>query len=65
MAAHIVMSYLLLYDTQRDESYSASMEIFIGKSKSWNNERYTYIKDFSEFKMGSFLAVKGENSIES
>ncbi len=65
MASHIVMSYLLLTDTQRDESYAVSMEIYIGKSKSWNNERFSYIKDFSEFKMGSFLAVKGETSVEA
>ena len=65
MASHIIMSYLLLLDTQRDESYEPSMEIFIGKSKSWNNERFSYINDFSEFKMGSFLSVKSETSIEA
>ncbi|MDD2491138.1 MAG: Acyl-CoA dehydrogenase C-terminal domain-containing protein [Bacteroidales bacterium] len=65
MASHIIMSYLLLLDTQRDESYEPSMEIFIGKSKSWNNERFSYINDFSEFKMGSFLSVKSETSIDA
>ena len=65
MASHIIMSYLLLLDTQRDESYEPSMEIYIGKSKSWNNERFSYINDFSEFKMGSFLSVKSETSIDA
>ena len=58
------MSYLLLIDTQRDESYYASMEIFIDKAKSWNNERFSYVSDFTEYKLGSFLSVKGETSAE-
>lgn len=65
MASHIIMSYLLLGDTQREDSYAASMEIFLDKSKSWNNERFSYIQDFTEFKMGSFLAVKGEKPLEA
>lgn len=65
MASHIFMSYLLLIDTQRDETYGASMEIYIDKSKAWNNERFTYINEFSEFKMGSFLSVKDEKSVEA
>ena len=65
MASHIIMSYLLLIDTQRDESYSASMEIFIDKAKSWNNERFSYVNDFTDYKLGSFLSVKGETSIEA
>ncbi|MEZ7873624.1 MAG: Acyl-CoA dehydrogenase C-terminal domain-containing protein [Bacteroidales bacterium] len=64
MASHIIMSYLLLIDTQRDESYYASMEIFIDKAKSWNNERFSYVSDFTEYKLGSFLSVKGETSAE-
>lgn len=65
MAGHIMMSYLLLIDSQSDESFSASAEIYIGKSKAWNDERYSYLKDFTEYKMSSFLAVKGETVVEA
>ena len=61
MAAHIIMSYLLLSDAQSDDSYAMSAEIFIGKSKSWNDERYSYIKDFSACQLNPFLSIKGEN----
>ena len=65
MAGHIIMSYLLLIDSQSDESYAASAEIFIGKSKAWNDERFSYINNFSECRMNSFLAVKGETVTEA
>lgn len=60
MASHIVMSYLLLIDAQRDSSYDNSLQIFVAKSKSWNDERYTYLKEFSPCQLSSFLAVKEE-----
>jgi alkylation response protein AidB-like acyl-CoA dehydrogenase len=65
MAAHIIMSYLLLSDAQSDDSYAMSAEIYIGKSKSWNDERYSYIKDFSAFQLNHFLSIKGENVSEA
>ena len=61
MAAHIIMSYLLLSDAQSDDSYAMSAEIYTGKSKSWNDERYSYIKDFSACQLNPFLSIKGEN----
>ncbi|OFX80312.1 MAG: acyl-CoA dehydrogenase [Bacteroidetes bacterium GWE2_40_15] len=60
MAAHIIMSYLLIIDSQTDDSFENSAQIFINKSRAWNNERYTYLKDFSPFQLSSFLAVKEE-----
>ncbi len=60
MASHIIMSYLLLIDSQSDPDYAMSAEIYIGKSKSWNDERYSYIKDFSTYHLNHFLAIKGE-----
>ncbi|MCE5320223.1 MAG: Acyl-CoA dehydrogenase C-terminal domain-containing protein [Bacteroidales bacterium] len=65
MAAHIIMSYLLLSDAQSDDSYAMSAEIYIGKSKSWNDERYSYIKDFSACQLNPFLSIKGENVDEA
>lgn len=65
MAAHIIMSYLLLADSQREESFALSAEIFIGKSKAWNDERYSYIKDFTAFRLNPFLAIKSEKVPEA
>lgn len=65
MAAHIVMSYLLLLDAQRDPSFDNSAQIFINRSKSWNDERYSYLKDFSPCQMSSFMAVKEERVVEA
>ena len=65
MAAHIIMSYLLLADSQSEESFALSTEIFIGKAKAWNDERYSYIKDFSAFHLNPFLAIKSEKVQEA
>lgn len=65
MAAHIIMSYLLLGDSQSEESFALSAEIFIGKAKAWNDERYSYIKDFSAFHLNPFLAIKSEKVQEA
>lgn len=61
MASHIIMSYLLLIDAQRDSSFDNTLQIFITKSKSWNDERMTYLKEFSPCQLSSFLAVKEES----
>ncbi len=60
MAAHIIMSYLLLIDAQNDESFEKSAEIFIGKAAAWNDERYSYIKDFTIEDLATFASVKEE-----
>ena len=65
MAAHIIMSYLLLADSQNEESFALSAEIFTGKAKAWNDERYSYIKDFSAFHLNPFLAIKSEKVQEA
>ena len=60
MASHIIMSYLLLIDCQRDSNFENSTRIYIGKAKAWNTERYEYLKSFSTFELGTFMAVKEE-----
>lgn len=65
MAAHIIMSYLLLSDSQSEESFALSAEIFIGKAKAWNDERYSYINGFSAFHLNPFLAIKSEKVQEA
>jgi hypothetical protein len=65
MASHIIMSYLLLIDAQKDSSFDNSAQIYINKSKSWNDERYSYLKEFSPCQLSSFLAVKEEQVPEA
>lgn len=65
MASHIVMSYLLLIDAQTDESFEKSAEIYIGKSAAWNDERYSYIKDFTASDLATFASIKEETVPEA
>ena len=60
MAAHIIMCYLLLTDAQKDASFDNSLQVYVLKTKSWNKERYTYLKSMTECAMNSFIAVKDE-----
>ncbi len=60
MAAHIIISFLLLFDAQRDSSFENSAQIYINLSKSWNDERFSYLINFSECQLASFMAVKEE-----
>ncbi|MGM9775078.1 MAG: acyl-CoA dehydrogenase family protein [Candidatus Egerieousia sp.] len=61
MAAFIIESYLLLNDSMRCANFVDSAEIFTNKSESWNNERYSYIKNSDpETALASFKNVKGD-----
>ncbi len=63
MAAHITMSYLLLSDAQSDSSFENSAQIYITKSKAWNDERYNYLKEFSTLQLSAFQSVKDEVNV--
>lgn len=63
MAAHIVMSYLLLLDSQSEAGFIRSAEIYTHKSEAWNNERYTYIANFKPEDLLPYQAIK-EDQIE-
>ncbi|PKO96896.1 MAG: acyl-CoA dehydrogenase [Bacteroidetes bacterium HGW-Bacteroidetes-7] len=65
MAAHIAMSYLLLNDAQIDSSFDNSAQIYITKAQSWNDERFSYLKNFSPFQLSAFQAVKEEHVKEA
>ena len=54
MAGNIIMSYLLILDTQRDDSFRGSAEIFIKMAKAQNHERYEYIMNSSIDDLGYF-----------
>jgi alkylation response protein AidB-like acyl-CoA dehydrogenase len=54
MAAHIVMSYLLVLDTNRNEKFRASTEVYLKMAKAFNHERFQYISNFSIDDIGYF-----------
>ncbi len=47
MAGNIIMGYLLLIDSKREESYMNSATVFIGIARSQNRERAEYITGFN------------------
>lgn len=65
MASHIVMSYLLIIDAQRDKIFEDSAVIYTNKAKAWNDERYSYITDFAACDINPFLSIKEEFSAEA
>ncbi len=60
MAAHIIMSYLLIIDSQTSDSFVNSAKIYTNKSEAWNNERFSYIQNFNPEDLAEFNAVKSE-----
>lgn len=54
MAAHIIMGYLLLLDTERNPVYRDSARIFIQRAQSWNRERMLFIHQFEPNDLGLY-----------
>ena len=46
MAGNIIMGYLLVINSQRDEKFTNSAKLFINLIQSENHEKYHYINDF-------------------
>ncbi len=56
MAGHIIMGYLVLFDADRDETYTKTAEVFIRYGRSANIGMVSYInhittRDISDFRM--------------
>ena len=47
MAGNIIMGYLLMLDTNRDERFRRSTEVFVSQGKSENHQRFEFIENFS------------------
>jgi hypothetical protein len=54
MAGNIIMSYLLLLDTNREESFRKSTEVFIKWSRAVNKSHSEYIANFTLDDLGSY-----------
>jgi hypothetical protein len=57
MAGHIIMSYLLLSDAQRNNEYAKVAEVFTKRSVAWNEERFNYIKSFKVEDLENFKSA--------
>lgn len=55
MAAHIIMSYLLIIEAGRNENVVNSAKIYAAKAAAWNEERYSYIANFNPEDLSAFL----------
>lgn len=54
MAGHIIMGYLLLLDTERDDRFRSSTEIYLRYGRAENKARAAYIAEFSIDDLGFF-----------
>lgn len=54
MAGHIIMGYLLLLDTERNDSFRLSTDIYIKMGRAENRARAEYISNFSIDDLGLF-----------
>ena len=46
MAGNIIMGYLLVINSQRDEKFVKSAKLFINFGHSENRQKYDFIKNF-------------------
>lgn len=65
MAAHIIMSYLLVIDAQRCSSFANSANVYTNRAAAWNNERYSYIENFDDSQLAAHYAVREEELPEA
>jgi alkylation response protein AidB-like acyl-CoA dehydrogenase len=57
MAGHIIMSYLLLLDAQRDGEYAKIAEVFVKRAVALNEEKFNYIKSFKVDDIENFKSI--------
>ncbi|WP_234408947.1 Acyl-CoA dehydrogenase C-terminal domain-containing protein [Marinilabilia salmonicolor] len=58
MAGHIIMGYLLLLDTERDDKFRNSTEIYIQMGRAENRARAEFIANSSLDDLGQFKQVQ-------
>jgi alkylation response protein AidB-like acyl-CoA dehydrogenase len=63
MAGNIIMGYLLVLDSQRDDKYTKSAKLFINLAKTENNQKFDYIINF-EIENLELYKVKKEDFVE-
>jgi len=54
MAGNIIVGFLLLQDTQRDDEYRKSAEIFISRARSENKQKADFVLNFDPKEIGNY-----------
>ncbi len=54
MAGNIIIGFLLLQDTQRDDEYRKSAEIFISRARSENKQKADFVLNFDPKEIGNY-----------
>jgi len=54
MAGNIIIGYLLLFDSNRNEKFKKSAEIFIRLGKTENTQKVSFINNFDEKELGNY-----------
>ncbi|MDR1197582.1 MAG: acyl-CoA dehydrogenase family protein [Prevotellaceae bacterium] len=57
MAGHIIMSYLLVLDSQRDSEYAKIAEVFVKRAVALNEEKFNYVKSFKVEDIENFKSI--------
>ncbi|MDR1349114.1 MAG: acyl-CoA dehydrogenase family protein [Prevotellaceae bacterium] len=57
MAGHIIMSYLLVLDAQRDGEYAKIAEVFVKRAVASNEEKFNYVKSFKVEDIENFKSI--------
>ena len=58
MAGNIIITYLLILDSQRDEKYLPSAKIFLNLAESENQKKKHYIETFDESLLDTYKGIK-------
>lgn len=64
IAGNIIMGYLLVIDSQRDEKYKRSARLFIDLASSQNHEKFNYIDNFDLESLELYKLHRSEIAVE-
>ena len=64
MAGNIIMGYLLVLNSQKNEAFSKSARLFVNLVRSENYESYNFIENFEVSELEFYRVLKPEGALE-
>ncbi|NNK76699.1 MAG: hypothetical protein HKP42_11645, partial [Maribacter sp.] len=64
MAGNIIMGYLLVLNSQKNEAFSKSAKLFVNLVRSENYESYNFIENFEVSELELYRVLKQEEVLE-
>ena len=64
MAGNIIMGYLLVLNSQKNEAFSKSAKLFVNLVRSENFEKYNFIENFEVSELELYRVLKPEEVLE-